>query len=423
MNVWVFQTGEPLPVDEGNYRPMRAMNLSNQLVSSGHNVVLWSSDFFHQEKIHRYGKDEFVKVSDNLEVRLIPSRGYSKNIGLERLIDHAQLALHLRIALKKAQQLPDVAFVGYPPIETAYVLIKWLKRKNVPVLLDIKDQWPSIFVEALPKWIQPFGVLAFYPYFHIAKKCMRMATGISAMADSFLSWGVRFAGRKRHEWDAVFPLTTPISLLSVDQCKEAETWWDQQGVIANGQAKVCFVGSLSPAFDFVPIQQAAELALRNNQDIQFIICGDGGSAQEIKNLMRDLPNVIMPGWIDRPKIEILASRCYGSLTPYLNVNNFTTSIPNKILDALSLRLPLLSPLTGEVENLILKHKVGFHYEPEGDKTLYNCLLRLINEPRLRSDMSKNARKLYDTHFSYETVYSALVRHLELLSEVQSEITR
>ena len=62
-------------------------------------------------------------------------------------------------------------------------------------------------------------------------------------------------------------------------------------------------GYLSPAFDFVPIQQAAELAVRNNQEIQFIICGDGGSAEEVKNLIgtfmdkarQNLSNIIARG--------------------------------------------------------------------------------------------------------------------------------
>ena len=50
MKVWILQTGEPLHCDEGSPRPMRAINLSNKLVEAGHDVVLWSSAFSHQEK-------------------------------------------------------------------------------------------------------------------------------------------------------------------------------------------------------------------------------------------------------------------------------------------------------------------------------------------------------------------------------------
>jgi hypothetical protein len=38
--IWIFQTGEPLHIDGGSARPMRAMNLSNTLVQAGHRVVL-----------------------------------------------------------------------------------------------------------------------------------------------------------------------------------------------------------------------------------------------------------------------------------------------------------------------------------------------------------------------------------------------
>ena len=56
MDIWIYQSGEPLHIDNESFRPMRAINLSNYLADKGHNVTLWSSDFFHQEKRHRYGK-------------------------------------------------------------------------------------------------------------------------------------------------------------------------------------------------------------------------------------------------------------------------------------------------------------------------------------------------------------------------------
>ena len=93
LNVWILQTGEPLHIDEGSVRPMRAMNLSNALVEAGHKVVLWSSSFYHQEKRHRICSGQIIKVSDNLEIRLIPSRGY--NIILDFIVLGTMLSWHL----------------------------------------------------------------------------------------------------------------------------------------------------------------------------------------------------------------------------------------------------------------------------------------------------------------------------------------
>lgn len=50
MNVWIFQSGEPIHLDKKNVRPMRAINLSNMLIKKNHHVILWSSSFYHQKK-------------------------------------------------------------------------------------------------------------------------------------------------------------------------------------------------------------------------------------------------------------------------------------------------------------------------------------------------------------------------------------
>ena len=130
MKIWILQTGEPLHIDNDNPRPMRAMNLSDKLVEAGHSVVLWSSSFNHQKKMHRSVDYKTHVVNNNLEIRLIPSCGYKSHIGIGRLVDHAQMAWNLRQLLKQEKITPDVAFIGYPPIETAAIMSRGLKKKK-----------------------------------------------------------------------------------------------------------------------------------------------------------------------------------------------------------------------------------------------------------------------------------------------------
>jgi len=415
LTIWILQTGEPLHIDDENVRPMRAMNLSNVLVDAGHKVVLWSSAFYHQEKRHRSSTQQSIKVSNNLEIRLIPSRGYQRNVGLGRLIDHAQLAVNLKKILKKCKDLPDVAFIGYPPIETAAVMVRWLSRHGVPMLLDVKDQWPSIFLDALPVFMRSLGPIVLRPYFQLAKRTMQDATGISAMANGFLNWALAFAGRARTDMDGVFPLTTPLGQVSAMQLEEARRWWNEQGILDDGRPRVCSVGSHSQAFDFKPVNEAARMASIGSNDCQFVICGDGDSSAELRVMMAGLPNVHFPGWVDRPKIEALAERCRASLAPYLNTEDFRMSIPNKIIDALSLGLPILSPLQGEVAQLIDNHHVGMRYSTDTGKSLHDCIQTLTNDTMLQRSMSQKARALYAERFSYDMVYGGLVKHLEKMA--------
>ena len=415
MNVWLLQTGEPLHIDAGNPRPMRAMNLANALVEVGHKVVLWSSAFYHQEKRHRSRSAQRIIVSPQLEIRLIPSPGYVRNIGPGRLWDHAVLGRNLVQQLKQETQPPDVAFIGYPPIEAAAVMTRWLSVRGVPSMLDIKDQWPNLFVDALPKSAQPLGRIVFAPYFHLAKRAMRDATGLSAMAEGFLAWAIDFAGRQRNDMDTVVPLTTPSGQISAVELEAARQWWNNKGIVADGRLRVCFVGSHSPAFDIEPLYQAAKHFSSHGNQCEFVLCGDGEYSAEWRSLMSGLPNVHFPGWVDRAQIEALAERSHAAITPYRNIDNFTKNLPNKVIDALSLGLPILSPLQGEVADLIFKHKVGLRYGTDSGKTLVECIEVMRSDTELHQQISTNAFDLFQRDFSFETVYGGLVRHLEMLA--------
>ena len=413
--VWILQTGEPLQIDESNSRPMRAISLCNAALESGHRVVLWSSVFYHQTKQHRKYYSGDIKVSNHLKIRLIPSIGYKRNIGLDRIVDHAQMGLNLKKALGRVDELPDVAFIGYPPIEISAVLARWLSIRGIPSLLDVKDQWPQYFVDAVPAQLKPLARWALWPYFYLARRAMRDATGIAAMADSFLDWALDFAGRKKNKMDGVFPLTAPKGQATKAQIAEARQWWDSKGVIDDGRNRVCFVGSHTDAFNFLPVFEAAKAEAKNNVSCQFVICGDGDGSEGLRKMMSGLSNVIFPGWIDSPKIEVLAERSQAALAPYINHDSFTRSIPNKVIDALSFGLPILCPLKGEVGALIRSYNVGISYGTDSGVKLDDCIQALRNDPGMTQNMSHNALRLYKDRFSYEVVYGGLVKHLEMLS--------
>ncbi len=412
LTVWLLQTGEPLHCDPGDPRPMRAMNLANALADAGHKVVLWSSAFYHQEKRHRARSSTAIQISPHIEIRLIPSPGYARNIGPGRLWDHAVLGYRLARALAHEEARPDVAFVGYPPIETAAVMTRWLATRGVPCLLDVKDQWPTIFTRALPARLRPLGEIALWPYFHLGRRAMREASGVVAMAEGFLQWALAFGDRSRSANDRVIPLTTPATRVPDSQLNEARRWWDDRGVLADGRPRLCFIGSHTQSFDMSAVAQAVAKLADLGRDWEFVFCGDGESSVEWRRLMSGAANVVFPGWVDRAQVEALAERSTATLAPYHNTEDFVMSVPNKVIDSLALGLPVISPLQGEVERLITAHGAGLRYGTGTGFDLSDCLVRLLDDPTLRQDLSANAVRLYRESFSFETVYGGLVAHLE-----------
>ena len=416
LTVWMLQTGEPLPGDTGTPRPMRAINLAHALTAAGHRVVLWSSSFSHQDKRHRVTGSRRRQLSPLLELRLIDSPGYRRNIGLGRLWDHAVMARNLARELRAEACLPDVAFVGFPPIETAAVMTRWLARRSIPCLLDVKDQWPEIFVHALPVLVRPLGRVLLAPYFYFARRAMRDATALSAMADSFLEWATDFCGRPRRGSDRVVPLTAPQAHGTGDALDAAARWWDDHGVLNDGTPRIMFVGSHSQAFDMEAVALAVAEMAEANLRCQFVLCGAGDCTAQWQSRMAGLNQVVFPGWIDQTKIQALAGRSLAALAPYRNSADFMMSIPNKVLDALALGLPVLSPLRGEVEALIHMHGVGMVYGHVPGCSLRGCIDRLIGDRQLREQMSSRARHLYAERFAFDKVYAGLVAALEALAD-------
>ena len=392
---------------------MRAMNTADALTAAGHRVVVWSSAFSHQERRHRTKKVESLTVSELLEYRLIPSPGYERNVGVPRLWDHAWLALNLRRALRTSQA-PDACLVGFPPIETAAVMARWLARRGVPCLIDVKDQWPVPFLDAFPSALRGPARLILDPYYRLARQALRDATALSAMSESFLHWATDFSGRTRGPADIVVHFASRPPRLSDADIERAGKWWDDLGVLENG-ANFCFVGTHTSSFDFRSVVEAAAALARSHPHAQIVMCGDGEDTLAWQQEASGLRNVRFAGRIDQAEFRVLGKRCFAFLAPYRNVRGFDISIPNKVVDAMAMGLPVVAPLRGEVEALITREGVGLTYSEGSGASLHQRLSQLLDDEPSRLRMRAAATRLYETRFTYEKVYGELVEHLEALA--------
>lgn len=416
MKIWILQTGEPLDIDNDNPRPMRAMNLSSYLIKNGHQVTLWSSGFHHRDKVHRSIKYKTIKINDSYQIRLIPSPGYKKNISLRRFWDHLIMSINFKRILKSETDLPDIVFIGFPPIENSYVLSNFLNKKEIPYLVDIKDQWPDFFVEGISKGIKPIAKIILFPLFYMTKKTFRNSTGLTAMSKSFLEWGVNFSNKKNNENNLVVPLTTPSITLSNIQKKDALKWWRGKVKKIDTCKNIIFIGSHYPSLDFNPIFEAAKILNQKRINCNFIICGFGEETGALKEKAKNIYNVHFPGWVNQVQISTLASISLATISPFKNIDNYTVNIPNKIVDSLALGLPILSPLKGEVTNMILSYKVGLIYNEGSGESLSECILNLLENDSLCDEYSINSKKLYEEKYSYDYVYGKLVKHIESIAK-------
>lgn len=411
MEICIFQTGEPLHIDEGNYRPMRCMLLADKLIEKGHKVTIISSAFFHQRKIHRSKHLKLCKINNKLRIYLIPSTGYKKHISFSRIFDHIILSLNLYLFLKKNKLFkPDRLFVGYPPIISSFVITRWSIIKRIPLMLDIKDKWPETFIEPFPQLLKPLAKFTLEPYFKLARYSLKKAKKISTISEGFSTWTKEFIKDKISDKYYIYPLTRKPFLLSENDISKSIKYWKNKNINILHDKYLCFIGSYSRSFNFEFIFELSRELLLKFPQLKIILCGSGDKYKSLINKFSSSKNVFVFGEIDKYNAKVLIKYALATLAPYYRNINFNDHIPNKIIESLENGTPFVTTLQGTLKKIIKEYKNGI-YLSEDKKEDLKLLEKLIEEKEYRIKLSNNALKSYKKLFDFNSVYNSLIDNL------------
>lgn len=408
MNIWIVSTGEPLPIDEGNPRLRRMGMLSSILTQKGHEVHWFSSSFHHYKKIHRTVSDKDINLNGNYTIHLIKTKGYSKNVSLERILSQREIARKFTL---KSQRLskPDIIIATMAPLQLSQAVVEYGEENNIPVVVDIRDLWPEIFNEVVPSW----GKVLIKPYIwhcnYQLNKILNKSDSIIAVTPNFLEHGLNIAKISKRELDRVFYTSYKPRDLS-GELSNFEKYWSKFGLNSTDFI-VVFLGNFGRQFILEPIIEAAA-KLCKIDNIKFVLCGVGESLNHFKESSKDFRNVVLPGWIEEQQILSLLSASSIGIAPYRNSINFTSNTPNKFGEYLSASLPVILGIDGIMADLVAEYDCGAVYKNSSE--LADIINRLYTDKQQLEIMSKNANKLYEDKFNAEIVYENLSNHLELV---------
>lgn len=414
MNIWIVSDGEPLPTDDGNVRLRRMGLLAEVLYQSGYEVHWFSSAFHHYKKKHRSKNDKDIKVKDNYIIHLLSTKGYRKNVSMSRIFHHKKLSRKFSLNTKELQR-PDIIIATMAPLEVSKAVIQYGENNNVPVIIDIRDLWPEIFNEVVPKW----GRILIKPYIWFCKSqlrsILRKSTAIIGVTPQFLDYGLNVAKLNKREFDQVFYTSYKPRNISL-YLNDFNKHWLKFG-LKSTDFIVVFLGNFGRQFVLEPIIEAAD-KLKEYKNIKFVLCGVGESFDKINKISSNLENVVLPGWIEEEQILSLLSASSIGIAPYRNSVNFTNNTPNKFGEYLSASLPIILGVEGIMAELVFEYKCGDVYKDSDELT--HIIERLFSDRELLINMSENANKLYEERFNADKVYVELSKHLQkILSHSKS----
>lgn len=413
MNIWLLEIGELLPLSP-DVRRMRVGLLAPKLVERGHKVRWWASAFEHQRKIMLFEKDTVVHLLPGLTLQILRGCGYRRNISLARYLDHRIIARKFRL-LSRNMPLPDAVIALLPCHRLAYEAVSFCKENNIPIIVDVEDKWPSIFMDRLPNtYLSQIGRFVFRGEMRCAQTAMQRADALCAVSSSYLEWAMENAGRPRTAWDRVFYLgyeRMPSSSGCTYESGEEPFWLREM----EGQTIFAFIGTFGKTYDLrLVVHVARRMWDSGRRDASFILAGAGERLPAIKKYAEDLPNVSFPGWINAKEIQSLLRRASIGLLPY--AVNAPQSLSYKPFEYLSAGLPLVSSLEGEMAELVNGFKIGLNYRAGDLDDLCRVLETLLDQKLLREEMSDNARAFFKEYGDADKIYTEYAEHVESLVE-------
>jgi glycosyltransferase involved in cell wall biosynthesis len=412
MKIWLTHVAELLPIDRDG-RLFRYGILSDMLCAQGHCVTRWSPTFNHFSKRQRCLNDKTIEVKKDYRIELLYAPGYNRNISLARIRFHYQIARAIERRMNQ-EPPPDIILSGIPTPEMCLVALRYAHKHGIPLVMDVRDLWPDIYLTLVPKAFHCLARLALLPKSRTNRHIFGGAAAIFGVSETYLNWGLGFAGRDRCQADGVFPLGYPEPSYSEKIIVQEKERLIEFGVDEN-KAICCYFGQFEASCDLFTVIDAARILEKDGyKDVQFVLCGAGTKLQAVRERSSGLRNVILPGWVSAPTIHALMQMSKIGLAAY--AEGAPQSLPNKPIEYLAGGLVVVSSLTGELENILSGECCGITYQAGDVHALVDVIRFLVEHPGETSRMRRKARAVFEDRFSVNRVYPVMIERLERIAK-------
>jgi glycosyltransferase involved in cell wall biosynthesis len=416
VRIWFIKIGEPLPV-EREARVYRYNGFTKALARRGHDVTWWTASFSHTVK-RAVAPPDSMEIVDGVRVEMLGAPEYRRNVSVRRYLHHLVFARKLR-ARFDSETAPDVIVCSFPTVEACAVAVEYGARHRVPVMLDVRDEWPDEYVRLLPRALRRVGRWVLEPEFRRTARVFRAATAITGVSERQVEYGLAFAKRSATWMDKVFYLG--YQPRTVDPAAVAAA---RERLFARGVRREAFVvtfgGTAGISRPIAPIIDAVR-ALRPELAIQLVLAGGGDDMRAYREQAADLPDVIFPGWLNAAELAALLDMTSVAIAPYHP--DSAMSFPLKFFDYMAAAVPIVTSCGGEVRELFTARESGLFYEAFDVEGLVRVLRRLHADSGLRDALGRNARALLEERYTFERLFPEMEAHLHAVVQANAPESR
>ncbi len=288
------------------------------------------------------------------------------------------------------------------PVYMMFPAIVYSKINKVPLTTYVLDLWPENLYSVLNIKNTFLRGIAKSSSHYLYKKCDKLIALSPTMQEKL----IQIAPDAKHK---IIPqYCEDFYFTDIEDEKLKDKFKDKFFVL--------FAGNISPAQNLQLLLECAKrLKQAQNNDIHFIIVGDGMSKESLTNEINseNLQDYFtFEGQVPTqsiPYYHSIADALFASLASSEGVG---MTVPAKITSYMAGAKPCLVAIDGEGANTITKANAGFACSACDVDTFYDNLIELSNMPlSKRIAMGENAREYCAMHFGRKKLLSEMIEFI------------
>ena len=149
-----------------------------------------------------------------------------------------------------------------------------------------------------------------------------------------------------------------------------------------------------------------------NKDIYIVLVGDGQLRDFIKSKSKNIENLIVLDPL--PKIELIniIKNAFISIIPLDNIPILSTSSPNKLFESMAAGIPVIQTTEGWISELLYENNCGITVSPDDEMELFENLIFLSENKKLRLKMGQNAKNYAIKYFDKNYLAKKMINNIE-----------
>ena len=364
MKVWLVNPFDNTPME--GYRPQRYWLMGRAFIRAGHEVVYWTSDFSHATKQKR---ELVVSVEDGIEVEMLETQPYSRNVSLSRVRSHRKLACEWTRCANSKKEKPDIIIASMPPLGLCDSARKFAAHCGALFIADVQDAWPETFERILPGVV--FSLLGLR---RVARRIYTESDGVSAVAMRYVDLALKYGCEA----------PTAVFGHSIEQRVGAERQKRKDEIL-----RLAYIGNMSTSYDLETLIRCVfEMG-----GVTLDIAGNGPDRQRLKKLSEKLnagcSNIRFHDYLDENQLADLLSSCDVGVIPMFPES--CVGVPGKMADYAAAGLKVVECLGGETAALVDRFGVGTHYQAADMKSLRKAIdaVKKIDNENVKDAFARN----------------------------------